>query len=125
MNGRSSAEGTVEVCISGRWSTLCDEYDFGTEEAQVICNQLGFSNTGSMSLVLSGSNHHFPTCLPQGAEPFSGAHFREGTGPISTLAFECTGTEIDLQECDNYTHSISGCGHHEDVGVRCQQGDSM
>ena len=51
MNGRSSTEGTVKICVAGKWKTLCGYY-FGMTEAQVVCNQLGFSNTGNMLLVL-------------------------------------------------------------------------
>lgn len=35
----------MEVCNNGRWGTVCDD-DFGTEEAKVVCRQLGFSDKG-------------------------------------------------------------------------------
>lgn len=34
-------EGRVEVRHYGVWGTVCDD-DFGTNEALVICNNLGF-----------------------------------------------------------------------------------
>lgn len=37
----ATAEGTVFVNINGDWNTLCDN-DFGNEEAQTICRELGY-----------------------------------------------------------------------------------
>ena len=41
VNGSSSNEGRLEVCIQGEWGTV---YDGGWEkrEAQVVCRQLGY-----------------------------------------------------------------------------------
>ena len=40
-------------------------------------------------------------------------------GPISTTVFDCTGEEVALQDCSNYTRSYN-CYTH--VGVKCEQG---
>ena len=37
--------GRVEVCIGGRYGTVCDNY-WNYESASVICSQLGFSPYG-------------------------------------------------------------------------------
>ena len=40
-NGPSNTEGRVEVCINDVWGSVCD-YQWGTADANVVCNQLGY-----------------------------------------------------------------------------------
>ena len=44
-NGPSNTEGRVEVCINDVWGSVCD-YQWGTADANVVCNQLGYYPTG-------------------------------------------------------------------------------
>lgn len=49
---RAGMEGRVEVRQFGVWGTVCDD-DFGTNEAQVICNNLGFKGTAEVRYIFS------------------------------------------------------------------------
>ena len=57
MNGQSSNEGRVEVCRAGVWGTVCDDF-WGTADAQVVCRQLGFSDSGKARVVTHFSPTH-------------------------------------------------------------------
>ncbi len=41
VDGSSSLEGRLEVCVGGRWGTVCDD-EFGVLDASVVCRQLGY-----------------------------------------------------------------------------------
>ena len=45
-SGRNDREGTLRVCISGMWSTVCNS-GWDSRDAAVVCQQLGFPVSGS------------------------------------------------------------------------------
>ena len=42
VNGPASNEGVVEVCIDAHWGTICADHAWNTNDATVICRQLGY-----------------------------------------------------------------------------------
>ena len=45
VGGANNTIGLVEVCINNGWGGVCVDR-FGTFDAEVVCNQLGFSPDG-------------------------------------------------------------------------------
>ena len=50
VNGGSSLEGRLEVCLNGVWGTICDQ-SWDDTDAGVVCSQMGHSARGKNLLV--------------------------------------------------------------------------
>lgn len=48
VEGRTELEGTVEFCRNNQWGAVCI-YSFDSNDARVVCRQLGFSVAGIYS----------------------------------------------------------------------------
>lgn len=46
FGGATEYEGTVEICLNNAWGTISDNL-WGYEEAQTVCNSLGFFAPGT------------------------------------------------------------------------------
>ena len=49
--------GRVEVCVHNVWGTICDN-SWNSNDARVVCNQLGFSRFGKLHYVSINSLPH-------------------------------------------------------------------
>ncbi|XP_064392937.1 phosphatidylinositol phosphatase PTPRQ-like isoform X2 [Halichondria panicea] len=91
VNGPSSREGRVEVCVEGRRHTPCQE-TWGLEETRVVCRQLGFCQQGG-----SVSDEYYY--------------------PINEFHVNCTGNEATLSNCS--LNTLDYCDNYRSAGVAC------
>ena len=51
VDGSTPNEGRVEVCINQAWGTICGDSYWGSDDASVVCGQLGYLQGGEISTV--------------------------------------------------------------------------
>ncbi len=87
--------GRVEVCVSGRYGSVC--HNPWTEmDASVVCKQLAFSEYGRFKKIILVAIVHF---LCTGAINVNADIFAEGETPRLVSMANCTGTEASLLDC--------------------------
>ena len=123
-DGSSHNQGRVEVCIAGRWGTVCDD-GWSPYDALVVCRQLGYPSNGdkpSLSTIKTTIS-----CLITGARALRGTSFTANFSlPIVMDAVACDSTEEKLTDCSHLNASrIRACSHQEDARVRCTIGNAL
>ena len=119
--GRNGTEGRVEICSGGVWGTVCDD-SWDNTDAQVVCNQLGFAQTGlylHVPVYISTIILNVLIFLVYTGAVATIYTFPGGTGAIHLDNLHCTGSESRLIDCPHNGVGVHNCVHSEDAGVRC------
>ena len=101
--GSNELEGRVEIFHNDQWGTVCDDL-WDSNDAAVVCRQLGFSPTGAVARGQTAGQ----------------APFGQGSGQIWLDDVRCAGTEARLIDCPANPIGTENCNHAEDAGVVCQ-----
>uniref|UniRef100_H3AH32 Neurotrypsin n=1 Tax=Latimeria chalumnae TaxID=7897 RepID=H3AH32_LATCH len=100
QGGRSKLDGTVEVYWNGVWGTICSE-NWDSDDAAVICRQLGYSGKGTARRV-----------------PF----LRHGLAPVHWGNIHCRGEEGSILQCQKDVKLGGTCHQKEVAAVTCTSG---
>ena len=116
VNGGTSNEGRLEICIYSVWGTACNDA-FDANDARVACRQLGYE--------VDNSKLHYNIIILiinfQCIIAVSYYSSSQGTGPIWLNHLHCTGTEQNILECPRQFElgNPYGCSRSEDITVAC------
>ena len=58
-----------------------------------------------------------------GAIARGSAYFGQGTGSILLDDVQCTGNEVSIFSCYHNSIGLHDCGHNDDAGVVCFEGE--
>ena len=103
VGGQTASEGRVEVLFEGSWGTVCDDF-WDLNDVRVVCRMLGFQIA---------------------VRAVTSAGYGQGSGSIILDDVECLGTERNLAECTHNGYESHNCGHSEDAGAVCANGEIL
>ena len=110
--------GRVEVCVGGRYGTVCDD-SWDNQDASVVCRQLGFSPHG-IAFSLQPCMVYLPGFIISGAIALTDQLFADHDANTFIQDINCMGLETSLLDCEHSTLVQSTCGPLEDAAVVCQ-----
>ena len=101
IGGKFPWKGRVEILHNGNWTPVCvnETVLFGTNNAKVVCEQLGYKVSLSNSHSLQESASEWMTCA----------------------VLRCNGSEVDLRQCPLSFHNLS-CNSSRQVLLNCDRG---
>ena len=118
VDGAVETEGRVEVCYSGTWGRVCDDF-WDEEDARVVCRQLGLSDQCEVYYVQE-NKHKIVSAV---SVAFRYSRFGNGKGPIHLDNLHCTGEEESLFQCRHGGVGVHNCGSYSDAaGALCHYG---
>jgi len=94
----------VEVYLYGEWGTVND-YEWGLNDAQVVCNELGYGNATAT---------------------INNAFYGRGSTRVYLRRVNCIGTEWSIGNCSDgewSSVSFSYYSHSNDASARCSTGN--
>ena len=117
VNGSTTHEGRVEICVNGEWGTVCD-YSWDRRDAEVVCRQLGYVPTCKLVFI---DIYIVLTVDILGASFYTSSQF--GDGDLQQLIWnvQCSysGSETSLLSCSPQYNPSSSCYYGRTAGVRC------
>ena len=93
-SGTSNMEGTVEVCYYSTWGLIADA-DWGKQDAQVVCKQLGYIEGNYDFTILNEFSHLI------GGDAVTGSIYGKPNRTIQLSNVACAGSETSLDACDS------------------------
>lgn len=99
VDGTSPWNGRVEVCLGGKWGTVCD-HEWDHQDCQTICKQLAYPYLG--------------------AEAKYDAYFGQGDAHIAITQVHCGSDDVQLSDCLYSTGTDVTCSHADDASCICQ-----
>ena len=121
MGGETEREGRVQLCLYGRWGSVCD-HQWSVADANVVCAHLGYHPTGQNALSVMICRLLMFTYIYAGSLNYSTSNISEElAGPIFLDNVNCFGSEQRLIDC-NFDYLSNRCTHAQDVSVLCQPG---
>ncbi|CAC5355805.1 unnamed protein product [Mytilus coruscus] len=95
------SSGKLEILHNNEWGTVCSD-NFDKIEAQVACNQLGYSYGSVLEKTVATS-----------------------TLRIWLSELRCNGGETKLSDCSHTDWGKHTCSHGNIVGIRCFEGNGV